>query len=331
MAQQSETLQTYENSMILSRILSSVEVASRCGKAISINEIDLLLPIAQKPSSLRQIIQSDPYVSKSVSIENDFVVLKGYEHLFSNRALREEVAKKYLEIAKTFVGQLIRRCSHGKLIAVCGSVAYGSAVASDDIDLFIITRENRMWLFFLKALLLARACNIKASITGEKANFCLSYVQDEKYFEEEIKHHITPLIAREFLSIRVLTGINYYITLLDRSKWICEMFPKLYASKLDGRNEDKTKQIENRLQFAVNDISNLFIYEVLKVFLSFKALLRNLRYRKEGKMRDIFEAMITKGACAYTSVRYRQLEKTYDTDQSFGRENHCSKWSKEKK
>ena len=180
--------------MILSRILSSVEVASKCGKAISIKEIDLLLPTAQKHSNLRQIIQSDPYVSKSVSIENEFVVLKGYEHLFTKSNFREEVARKYFRIAKTFVDQLNHRCSHGKLIAVCGSVAYGSAAASDDIDLFIITKENRMWLFFLKALLLARVYNIKASITGEKANFCFSYVQDEKYFEDEIKHHRTPFL-----------------------------------------------------------------------------------------------------------------------------------------
>jgi len=322
-------LQT-ENNMVLSRILSSVEVASKCGKAMSINEIDLLLPIAQKSTGLRQIIQSDPYVSKSVSIENDFVVLKGYEHLFSERVFREKTAKKYLEIAKTFVGELTR-CPHGKLIAVCGSVAYGSAVASDDIDLFIITKENRMWLFFLKTLLLARAYNIKASITGEKANFCLSYVQDEKYFEEEIKHHRTPLIAREFLSIRVLTGTNYYTTLLDRSKWICEMFPKLHASKLYEMNKDKTERIENGLQGAVNDVLNMFIYETLKVFLSFKALLKNLQFRKQRKMSDLFEAIITKGACVYTSVRYLQLEKTYDSDQSFGRENYCSNWSKEKK
>lgn len=305
-------MQANEDSKFRNRILSTIEIAFRCSQALSVNEIALMLPLDQEPSKIQEIIQNDPYISKSVSREKEFVVLRGYENLFSERTFRERISKRYLEIATVFVDQLIRRSSYVKLMAVCGSVAYGSATKSDDIDFFLITKENRMWLAFLKTLLLARAFDIKASIKGQKANFCLSYVKEEKHFEEEIRHNRTPLLAREFLSIQVLTGINYYAALFDRTSWVRHMFPRLYASKLIERDKNKMSHIENGLQLKVNDALNLFIYATLKGYLLFKAFLRNLRYRKQHKIEDIFEATITKGSCVYTSERYRELEKMYD-------------------
>ena len=310
--------QNTDDARVKNRIVSTVEIASKCGYAISVDEIALLLPYEPEVANIQEIIQSDPNISISLSMEKELIVQKGYEHLFSERKFREDVSKRYLEIAKTFVDQLIRRSSYVKLMAVCGSVAYGSALRSDDIDLFLVTKKNRLWLSIFKALLFARAFSTKALIRGKKAEFCLSYAQDERHFEEEIMRHKSPLLAREFLSIHVLTGINYYSTLLARTNWIRNMFPRLRASKLIEQSKDEVSRTENEPQFKVNDVLNLFIYAVLRNYLSFKAFLRNMRYRKQHKMRDLFEAIITKGSCVYTSERYLELEKMYDQLLSIG-------------
>ena len=252
-------MQATEDNKVRNRIVSIVEISSKCGYAISLDEIALLLPYEIELANIREIIQSEPRISVSLSIKKGLVVQKGYEHLFSERAHREDVSKRCLEIAKSFVEQLIRRSSHVKLIGVCGSVAYGSAVMSDDVDLFLVTKKHRLWLSVSKALLLARVFNIKALIKGEKADFCLSYVQDEEYFEEEINHRKTPLFAREFLSINVLTGVNYYTTLLDRANWIRLIFPRLYSSRLIAQGKDKLSRAEDPSKSEADNILNLFV------------------------------------------------------------------------
>ena len=61
----------------------------------------------------------------------------------------------------------------------------------------------------------------------------------------------------------------------------------------------------------VLSISNTIIYILLGNYLRFKALIKNLSFKKKSKFKDLFEAKITKGSCVYNSERYKELEKMY--------------------
>jgi predicted nucleotidyltransferase len=270
-----------------------------------------MLPFDEEFTDLQAFIQNDPSLSKSLITERDLIVQKGFEQLFSERVIRENISKKYSEIAETFVSQLKRRSGNVKLMAVCGSVAYGNAVESDDIDLFLITEKNRLWLFILRGLILARAFNIKAAIYGKKTNFCLSYVADERHIEDEIMHNRSKLFARELLSTRVLVGKNYYNKLLERAKWIRHLYPKLYFSKLTMQQNETVPKSDGRLQIITKDILDLLVFAALGNYLSLAAFRLNLKYRKKRKMHDLFEAKISKSSCVYTSKRYHELERIY--------------------
>ena len=312
-------MQVNEEVSVINRIISTIEIASKCGQAISIDEIALMLPCARAPANIGTIIQTEPNISKLVSIEGRFVVFKGHEHLFSKRISMERVAKKYQEIAGVFACELLKRSQYVEMMAICGSVAYGSAKNSDDIDFFIVTKENRMWFTFLKALLLARALKTKTVVNHGKADFCLSYIQDKDNFEKELMSQKKALFAREFLSLRVLTGDNYYVSLLERTQWVHDLFPVLTIAIQNKQTHNKKVQNANWQQSKILDALNLSFFATLGSFLRLKAFLRNLKYRKQHKMKDIFEASITKGSCVYTSERYQELEKKYDSSDAFRR------------
>jgi len=298
-----------KESKIRNQILLAIEIASKCGQAIAFKDINLLLNQPNQ-KTIRQIVQHDPQISKSVSIEKNYAVIKGYESLFQKRKEREKTSKKFQEKAASFASQLLKIDSNWRLIAVCGSTAYGSAKNTDDIDLLLTTKKNKMWQSFFKALLLARIFSLKAEINRQKTNFCLSYVKDEKSFEDEITQHKTPLIARELLSIQVLYGENYYKSLLTKSNWIAKLFPNLYKIKL----HPKEKIITINANQNDNGVLNLFIYATLKKYLLLKALIKNLKYRKQHKKNHLFVTKITQGACVYTSKRYQELEKIYNSN-----------------
>jgi hypothetical protein len=278
------------------RIMLAVEIASSCSQAISTTEIALMLPTKKEPRDVRTIIQTDTYFSRLVTIEENLVVLKGQEHLFSERVHRAEVSKKYQKLAHSFANALKRRSDNVELIGVSGSTAYESAADSDDIDLFMISKPNRMWLTFLEALLLARVFKIKASLNGEKTDFCLSYVQDRMYFEKEIMIHKTPLFAREFLSLHVIAGNSLYLTLLKKAEWMKEAFPNLYTQTLERQSNSLLRASKNSKRSEIYNISNKFVYVLLGGFLSLKAFLRNLNL----KTAKTFALFITWGGAPRT-------------------------------
>lgn len=310
-----ELPQTIDDNRITNQIVSIVEIASKCGQAIAVNEIALLLSYEQNAVDILSIIQTDPQLLELLSLEKELVVQRGYEHLFAERAPREISSKRDLEIAKSFGNQLVLRCRppYLKFIAVSGSVAYNSATKSDDIDLILVARKNRLWLSILKTLLLARAFKIKARIEGEKIEICLSYAQEKIQFEEKLRRHKTLLFAREFMSIQVLTGFNYYRALLEKTSWVRHMFPRLHASKMLEleQKQDQMLCVEKKSVASFNDALNLLIYAVLRYYLSFKAFLLNIRYRSQHKIRDLFEANITRDSFVYSSRKYQEIEKAY--------------------
>jgi hypothetical protein len=308
-----ELPQTIDDNRITKQIVSIVEISSKCGQAIAVNEIALLLPYEQEAVDILSIIQTDPQLLELLSLEKELVVQRGYEHLFAERAPREISSKRDLEIAKAFGNQLVRRCPYLKFIAVSGSVAYNSANKSDDIDLILVARKNRLWLSILKTLLLARAFRTKARIKGEKIELCLSYAQEKIEFEEKLRRHKTFLFAREFLSIQVLTGLNYYRALLEKTNWIRHMFPRLHASKMLElkQKQDQMLCVERKSVASFYDALNLLIYAGLRYYLLFKAFLLNIRYRSQHKIRDLFEANITRDSFVYSSRKYQEIEKAY--------------------
>jgi hypothetical protein len=154
-------------------------------------------------------------------------------------------------------------------------------------------------------------------------------MQDKKNFEEEMTQHKSPLFAREFLSLYVIDGARCYGSLLRKTEWMRELFPRLYALKLTGQDKSDTCHSRRLRRQGSYDAINLFIYALLGGFLRFKAFLRNSSYRKEGRAKDVFEAVIERGSCVYTSKRYRELEDSYDSMYSSG-ERFCSNWNQEK-
>ncbi len=300
-------LQPEEKNDVTKRIISIIKVASKCGQSLSLKEIVLMLPQKISEQEILSFIKNDQAFT-GLSVENDFFVEKGYEHLFYERNIRVKISSEYSKIAKLFANHLVKNNSDVKLAAVCGSVAYGSARASDDIDLFIIAETNRLWLVFSRALLLSRIYNLKAQILGQRIDFCLSYMQDHAAFEKESQQRKTALFARELLSIIVFYGESFYQHLLLRNRWIQSFFPKLTTKKLT----DKTQSLHlKEPSSTLHDIFNLAIYASLGNYLRLKAFMRNLGYRKQQRDQDLFEAKITRGSCVYNSVRYNEIEKMY--------------------
>jgi predicted nucleotidyltransferase len=247
-----------------------------------------------------------------------FTVKDGYlltsdEQSIPYRFEREHVSAAKLESAASFASLLTRLVPFIRTVAVTGSVAYGSADKWDDVDLFVITQRNRLWISTFLMLLQIRLYKILGLRAAHLLPFCLSYLHDEDGFSKESRRSRTnPLFARELLKAKPIAGTETYRRILEENKWVGEFYSAPYRQKLrlletelDGASP--STGVESGFLSLLLVWIEGFTYTVLSRYLRLRAYLTNLRLKSEGNHIRAFEPNISPASCIYTSNFYRWL------------------------
>src|SRR3989344_5661676 len=95
--------------------------------------------------SLNEVEEGLKQLSDKVGTKEGFWFLKGRPEIIKTRLERYSIAE---EKFKKLISQarILRQAPWIKLIAVCNRLAYSNTDEKGDIDLFIITAKNRLWL-----------------------------------------------------------------------------------------------------------------------------------------------------------------------------------------
>src|SRR3954470_21979334 len=128
----------------------------------------------------------------------DYYSLHNNEMFALKRIRANEAAKKQMKIAKKIAGLHIR-VPFIKGVAISGSLSKNVAYKGSDIDFFIITKENRLWLSKLCFTTLIKC----STFFGLNKWFCLNYIIDEKSLEVPEKNIFT---ATEIITLLPLYG-----------------------------------------------------------------------------------------------------------------------------
>lgn len=157
-----------------------------------------------------------------IESRNGFYFLKGKNTLVKKRLERERYSKHKLTIAKK-ASRILRQIPYIKFVGITGSLAMNNAGKDSDIDLIIITSQNRLWTTRLIAyfyLLLNGIKVRKPRDKNENDKLCLNMWIDETklgwnkrdrnvYAAHEISQ-IVPLIDKDEM-YRKLIQTNHWI------------------------------------------------------------------------------------------------------------------------
>ena len=146
--------------------------------------------------------------------------------LVIKRKRREKQSKSFLLKAKFYVW-FLKFIPWIKLVGISGGLAMKNADKKDDIDLFLVTTKNRIWLtrlltiFILDFLGVRRRAKMKPSQVAGK--LCANILLEEDQLEQTNKDIFT---AHEVLQMRVLweRGGMYGKYLLDNA-WAFKFLP----------------------------------------------------------------------------------------------------------
>ncbi len=283
-------------------------IAASNGSSISSSELFLLLPPGTFTSSegLEQFVSNDQVLRNEIAVSRGEFAPQGLENLTHDQAEQVILTSRRVQLAQLFADQFVKACPWIRLVAISGSTAYGRTKARDDVDFFVVTRRNRLWITLLCGLVLSKIQRIRDRSIPV---FCFNRILDESQCEVTFRTEQEPLLAREALSMRVLSGDSYYHGLVKSSSWMAELFPARYDQALAGGPVRET-YVSNR-GCGLWSIANWIAFGALVPYATLVSQIRNRRLRQSGNTEALFRTVIRRGFFAYESRKFDQLKETY--------------------
>ncbi len=264
------------------------------------------------PQQLESMLTSRKIGDLGFKIRDGYLTTNDDQTQLSRSEMQQTSTEK-LNSASSFANLLTRVIPFIRTVAVTGSVAYGSATKWDDIDLFIVTKRNRLWISALLTLVLVRLNKLLILRPPHLSLFCLSYVHDEQGFlKESQRNRSNALFARELLKAKPVAGAEEYRKILEGNEWVASFYSRPYLEKLrrlsgnlNGAtiSEDVGSPAFSFLMVWVEEMT----YAILSRYLRLRAYLMNLKLKSEGKHLRVFDPIMTSTSCVYTSNFYRWL------------------------
>ncbi len=218
-------------------------------KAIPLNKIEKTLKVLVK--------------QKKIQNKKDFYFLKNRGRLVLERQKREVVSENHFKQVK-FYCQFLKLIPWIKLVGVSGSLAIKNSKISDDIDLFIITSQNRLFLSRIFILLIfellgkrrKRGENVK-KVAGK---LCTNILLEETSLAQ---HSSNIYLAHEVLQMKVLwEREGCYARFLEENEWAFRYLPNWSSSQIRSQKLKKLNRKDNKNFDKLTD----FLEKIVKSF-----------------------------------------------------------------
>tara|TARA_R110002049_G_scaffold246247_4_gene420264 strand:+ start:1642 stop:2541 length:900 start_codon:yes stop_codon:yes gene_type:complete len=162
------------------------------------------------------------------SFDQHFSIFHRTDELVNLRVQKERKASNYFK-KLPFYARLISSFPFVRSIAISGSLSKGVMHDDGDIDYFIITAPNRMWICRTFLILFK-----KVFLLNSKKYFCINYLVDENHLEIIDKNIFTAIEVSHLLPVYNEPLINQ---LKKENNWTEEYLPRF-------KHLNKVKQVE---------------------------------------------------------------------------------------
>jgi len=189
---------------------------------------DLNQPIKVEFFAVRKTLEASDYLKEKLDFKNNLYFLKGREIIVAERREKYVYAWQKLRKVKR-IARILKLIPFIKLIAVCNDLAYFNAPADSDLDLFIITKENRIWLSRFFSVFIIKLLNLRPTKENKKDKVCLSiFVSEAGLNLENLKINQEDIHFTYWLEILipVYDAGGYYEKLRQANNWLAKNLPQ---------------------------------------------------------------------------------------------------------
>lgn len=160
--------------------------------------------------------------------------------------LRDKYSQELLSETKTAI-DMLKIIPWIKMLAVSGAVAVNNAAKDDDIDIFIISQKNRLYLTRFFTFLILKITNKYAQGKKQKRKLCCNLYVDETNIKWE-KNKRNIYIAHEVLNLHPLIERDeMYFKFIKENSWALKYFKNwqiTFPSKFTDKNSSQSKLVD---------------------------------------------------------------------------------------
>lgn len=205
-------------------ILSTLCYADIFDYPLSLDEMWKFLIGEKKVSrqTLQDVCQKIPQVRK----RDEWYFLAGREVVITKRQKREAISKSKLQLARK-IASYIKLLPTVQFIGISGGLAVGNTEEYDDIDFFIITSTNTVWItrFLLIVFLMLLGKRRSRHVPHTADKICLNMFMDEQHLLLP-KEKQNLYVAHEVVQVLPLIDRNNtYTKFLAANAWVEQFLP----------------------------------------------------------------------------------------------------------
>jgi len=212
-----------------------------------------------KPSVFEEL---EVLVSSGIIYNNDkFYSINHNSHLIPKRIEGNNRAIKKMKTAKLF-SKFISHFPYVRGVLLSGSISKGYMDEKADIDYFIITAPNRLWITRILLVLFK-----KMFLLNSYKFFCINYFISTTELEIEEKNIYT---AIELSTLIPMYGADVYNDLYEANQWINQYVPNYPKRDVSNVPESRRKIIQRFIEALLSSrLGDYFDDKVMKLFIRF--------------------------------------------------------------
>jgi len=196
-------------------VLQSVVYASLFDYPLTLPQLrNSLVGIAADEATIASWWRDSALLQATVGHRDGLYWPAGRGDLVATRRRREALSRALLDRDRHML-RLVAGMPFVSMVALSGSLAHLNAERSADVDLFVITRPNRVWLVTVTVLAIAK-------LLGWRRRLCLNYVISERQLA------VTPVdlfSANQIIHLQPLAGHHTYRRFLAANPFVSTWYP----------------------------------------------------------------------------------------------------------
>lgn len=193
--------------------------------------------------------------------KNGFWFLKGREKTINIRRNRTGFSKEKIKRAIHYA-RFLKLIPFIKSISIANSLSFHNAKKSSDIDLFIITSKNRLWITRTMTAFLLKSLGVKRRRDRDcdPDRFCMSFFATTKNLnlKQIYREPFDPYLSFWIAGLKPLYGIRIFNQFVAKNLWYKRELPNHHYKINKNKIIKQNKNLSGFLHFVVEKIINLF-------------------------------------------------------------------------
>lgn len=199
-----------------SAIVAAVAYADIFDYPLTVAEIHrYLIGVSSPLEEIASLLAGERMVPSILSRSGEYFSLPGREEIVAIRRRRSEIAARFWPRALRY-GRLLASLPFVKMVAITGELAVDNADDQSDIDYFIVTEPDRLWLGRGFTIALVRTARLQG------VTICPNYIVSERAL---VFANRTLYTAHELAQMVPIAGIDVYQRIRQLNDWSADFLP----------------------------------------------------------------------------------------------------------